>query len=230
MSSRLILWRVVLDRTAPPQARVVLSSDEWERAARYVRTEDAERFIHTRAALRFALGGVLGIDPGQVTFEIGPAGKPHLARRPRTPVDFSVAHTRGMALIGLSNDGPIGVDIEPLDTPPENLEPVREVLNPEEARSVQSSAGDERSIFLLQAWIAREALVKASGVGLGGMDLRAIWVSGKGEDLRQMRVPADHDHPRGWWLQFLEVGHAHIGALVTSGKRTCDGVQTWHWD
>lgn len=74
---------------------------------------------------------------------------------PGTPeVQFSLSHTRGAALAGLS-DQPVGVDVE-------RLRPVR-------AAALRRTEGAASETEFFQTWVRREARCKLRGVGVGAM-------------------------------------------------------------
>ena len=96
----------------------VLDEAERARAVRFVRPRDRRRFIICRGALRLVLGQLVGGPPAAITFRFGRGGKPELAG-PRPPgnvplLHFNVSHSDDLALIAVSLDGEVGVDVERL--------------------------------------------------------------------------------------------------------------------
>src|SRR5262245_7458138 len=75
------VWRA--PREAPPAAHAalaaLLTSDERERAARFVFPRDQARYAATRGRLRVLLGRYLAADPTALRFAYGARGKPALA-------------------------------------------------------------------------------------------------------------------------------------------------------
>ncbi|HEU4702044.1 MAG TPA: hypothetical protein VFS37_06130, partial [Conexibacter sp.] len=69
------VWLLALDREQPGDA---LTTQERERAARFLREEDRRRWTAARAALRALLGAYLDADPRELRFAEGPHGKPAL--------------------------------------------------------------------------------------------------------------------------------------------------------
>ena len=93
-----------------------LSEDERIRGLRFVRPRDRRRFVICRGSLRMILGRLLTITPDRVVFRSGPGGKPELASTgdhagPRPP-RFNVTHSDDLALIAMSLDRELGVDLE----------------------------------------------------------------------------------------------------------------------
>ncbi len=224
-----IVWKVPLEDPAPPQAVAVLSDAERVRAARFVKAEDAARFNAMRTALRFALARSSGLAPQGIRFALGPAGKPFLDPPKIPPLEFSVAHARGLGLLAL-HDRPLGIDLEPVDTRGDHMEPILALLNEAEREALEGLPEPARPMFLLRAWVLREAFVKATGVGLGGMDLSALSWPGT-PDLEPTRLypPRSLDRAEGWWVQFLNLGPSHVGALVTAGIAPLAHASWWDW-
>ena len=98
----------------------VLSEAERARASRFVRPRDGRRFAVCRGSLRLILGQLTNASPQAVAFRFGPGGKPELAG-PWPPGDapllrFNVTHSDDLALIAVSLDRELGVDLERLRT------------------------------------------------------------------------------------------------------------------
>jgi 4'-phosphopantetheinyl transferase len=141
--------------------------------ARYVRHADRVRFAVARSVLREILGERLACDPAQLGFATGAYGRPSLAAHP--DVSFNVSHSGERVLIALSTVRTVGVDIE-LANPSVDWRPLIDlVCAPEEARHILGA----RDFY--RCWTAKEALLKATGVGIGE-GLKSI-------DLANARVP-----------------------------------------
>jgi 4'-phosphopantetheinyl transferase len=91
----------------------LLSREEKERACRFKKARDAQRYVGARGSLRSLLGGYLHVDPGQVRFAYGALGKPRLAEEIKLPsLNFSISHCDELALFGFAQKHRIGVDLE----------------------------------------------------------------------------------------------------------------------
>ena len=144
----------------------VLSDDERTAAARFHRAADAVRSAATRAALRRVLGAALGEAPAALRFVRSDQGRPALEVEGTPPLDFNVAHGGGHALVAWSQRRRVGVDVEPLragwDWRP--LSPM--VLGEEDIRRIAAADDAARAALFLDAWSAKEALLKADGRGI----------------------------------------------------------------
>ncbi|MGF6813077.1 4'-phosphopantetheinyl transferase [Paraburkholderia sp. Clong3] len=149
----------------------VLNDEERALAAHFIRHEDAIGYAATRAALRHALAARVGLPAFQLRFERDSAGRPRLAPTQSAAVakiDFNVSHSKQHALIALSAERRVGVDIEIRDAD----------LNWQTLANVALAGSEEVRIATLPAhlqldafydvWTAKEALLKALGIGITG--------------------------------------------------------------
>lgn len=223
------VWRIDLDHPFPEAATKCLSGDELEQARRFRREPDRECFVRSRAVLRHLLAEQTGIRPEAIRFRVAPTGKPLLdLPGPRPELDFSVAHTEGMAVVALRLDGPVGVDVEAVPRAEDAFAAIETVLAPAELTHASWLVGEAWRGFLLRAWVAREAFAKACAMGIANLNLTRVevpvaWVEGAS----RIRVPEGLEHPGGWWLHRLALGDAHVGALVTGGSTPPPTLHTW---
>ena len=110
LSTDVELWRVDLDAYAEGVALDGLCAHEYARAARMALGRDAQRYLASRHALRHVLATALDRSPESLVIEPDDFGKPHLAGE--SALHFNLSHSAHECLIGVSEDRPIGVDIE----------------------------------------------------------------------------------------------------------------------
>ncbi|HRJ73969.1 MAG TPA: 4'-phosphopantetheinyl transferase superfamily protein [Terrimicrobiaceae bacterium] len=146
--------------------RRLLSGDELRRADAFHFETDRQRWTAARAALRIALGHWTGTPPESVAITTDSHGKPHLAH-PAAIVHFNLSHSGGQALIVLADEGPVGVDIEPMMRGKDLIDCAAAFLSPAELHQTAAMADHEiRAAHLLKIWCAKEAYLKAHGTGL----------------------------------------------------------------
>lgn len=147
----------------------VLNDEERALAVRFIRHKDAIGYAATRTALRHALAARVGLPACQLRFERDSAGRPRLAptqSAASAKIDFNVSHSEQHALIALSVERRVGVDIEIRDAD----------LNWRALAKVALAGSEEVRIATLRAhlqldafydvWTAKEALLKALGIGI----------------------------------------------------------------
>jgi 4'-phosphopantetheinyl transferase len=142
----------------------LLDDAERARAARFVPADARSRFVQVRSALRTELSRRLGVAPREVRFTYGQSGKPGLASPfDESRIEFSVAHSRKLALLAFAEAVAIGVDLEhvrPLRDP-DGL--ARRVLSEHEYARLSRMSGRERTAAFFRLWARKEALVKCFG-------------------------------------------------------------------
>ena len=144
-----------------------MSQDEWARYQRFLPIDVQRRFGVCRGRLRHVLGSMLNVDPAKVQFEYNSTGKPRLATSHRSTLEFNVSHSGDWALFGFGQSSPVGVDTELFQrrTNFEALAP--QVLNANERAKLEMLPAADRNLAIMRAWVAKEALLKAIGIGIG---------------------------------------------------------------
>ncbi|GJD54294.1 4'-phosphopantetheinyl transferase family protein [Methylobacterium dankookense] len=207
------VWRIDLARAEADLARCAeaLSPDERARMARYLRPEDRARFAASHAALRLILGRALGRDPRAIAFVLAPGGRPELAG---AGLSFNLSHSGQRALVALSTEAPVGVDVETLRPLPDALRIARGHFAPDETASLARLDGPAREAAFFALWTRKEAVVKALGAGLA-LPLTRFSVSLPPGPPRLLRLDVP-GAPSTWTLHHLEPGPGTVGALAAA--------------
>jgi 4'-phosphopantetheinyl transferase len=163
----LILRRIEIAFDAPLDAAAfaALSSDEQARARAFRRHEDAVRYASVRTALRDLLAVALEIPADAVPLFNDGNGRPtvHVAGR---WVDFNVSHSGAYGLIALSMQRRVGVDIERCVDGFDWRALARSTLAEAESAWLERQPAHAQTRGFFDAWAAKEALLKAVGVGV----------------------------------------------------------------
>ena len=112
-SGEVHVWRIDLDSPAISLGtmKASLSHKERERADKFRSKQTHDRWVASRAALRHILSTYTGSTPLSLVFRTGPYGKPFLSS-PAINIPFSLSHTGGLALLAISSESSLGVDVE----------------------------------------------------------------------------------------------------------------------
>ena len=102
-------------------ALACLTDEEKSRADRFRFRKDAVHWIDCRANLRKILGQAIQRPPREVPLILSENGKPLLAP-PYDSLHFNLSHCSDLAIVALSAEGPVGIDLESLDRAPDLLE------------------------------------------------------------------------------------------------------------
>lgn len=140
------------------------TTEDLARAARFRFRNDASHWIACRAGLRRILGQALDCAPKAVPLLTSPFGKPVLAP-PFDWLHFNLSHCADLALVALSDNGPVGVDVEQRMRAGALSECEMTFCHPDEIKNLPADP-IARSAQLLRIWTAKEAVLKAMGTGL----------------------------------------------------------------
>jgi 4'-phosphopantetheinyl transferase len=169
-----------VETAEPGPESSLLSPDEQERAARFVRARDRRRFVCCRAALRSILGGLLRQPPDSLRFRAALRGKPELDRDSsgenhadqQHALYFNVSHSSELALIGVCRGHELGVDLEKVRTIHEADRIVASFFSPAEHAEFATIHDDLKPLAFFRGWTRKEAILKGLGIGLAGLSAR----------------------------------------------------------
>lgn len=200
-----------------------LSDAERDRATRFRRATDRERFVVARGTLRTLLSSALRADavvvaPSEIVIERGRWGKPFAAQWPT--LGFNVSHAGDIVLVALARGREVGVDVEHArpDVPVSDLVPI--ALGTEERAWWEQVPPDDQHRAFFDLWTRREALVKAVGTGLGRTEIP--WTGPFGRTPEE--VLADQ---RVWTVHRFEVAPSYPAAVAAEGVGW--SLQTWRY-
>jgi len=141
-----------------------LCSDERERSDRFRSERDRRHFKVRRGFLRSLLCRYLACPKEEIRFGRGSGGKPFLIEHPE--LFFNLSHSGELALIAVSCDAELGVDIEQLRAVEDADAIVRRLFSPGEGVAYFDAAISTRPVVFFNCWTRKEAFVKARGDGL----------------------------------------------------------------
>jgi 4'-phosphopantetheinyl transferase len=213
-SGTLHLWRVGLADPASlaEQLYALLSDDERARADRFRFTDDRRCFVISHGVLRVVLGCYTRRDPTSLRFDLGPHGKPAL--RDGHGLHFNLTHSGDLALIALSPDREVGVDVEQWRIVPDYDSIAARFFSPAEQEMLRGLPPPARARAFLIGWTRKEAVMKALGLGVA-QSPESIEVSleeGRAVVLRIAGRPADQ-----WSMTAFAPAPGFIGALAMQG-------------
>jgi 4'-phosphopantetheinyl transferase len=168
------IWYIAMDEMTAQRIedlRSVLGEDEIVRVEQYRFDVHRRRFIACRGMLRTILASYLTSTAGGIEFEYGQWGKPRLAGAAGSNrLEFNVAHSEGLGLIAITSGAPVGIDVETANDRMDIEQIAREFFSASEIASILAASGDCRRELFLRYWTRKEAVLKATGIGLAGLD------------------------------------------------------------
>ena len=207
------IWRINLnsDELQLQFFRETLSSDEIARAERFYFPEHRQRFIAGRGTLRTILGQYLDIDPKQVEFEYQPRGKPLLAAKfAGKGLLFNLSHSQDLALLGVSYQNQIGVDLEYIRTMSDLEGLAKRFFSAREYEYLRLLSPAQQQQIFFRYWTCKEAYLKATGDGL--VQLEEIEIDLTPNQPSKLLVSGD------WSLSELTPADNFAAAVVVAGS------------
>ena len=172
------------------QLVAAFATDDDRRASeRYLRLSRRRQALTSRALLRSTLAELFG--PSAGSWELGYCGdgKPTVKTGDgREGVQISISHSRDLVACAVTDIGPIGIDVEHLETGRPFTKIAATAFGDQEGHA--AAAGGPSAFYKI--WTLREALAKASGLGFphearrtdlfGGAPTGEIWRSHVAEE------------------------------------------------
>ncbi len=197
-----------------------LSPDERSRADRFVFAHDRDRFRVGHGRLREILAGYVGVPAGELRFAYGEHGKPRLSLDGPAP-HFNLSHSDDQAALAVSHDVEVGVDIEKVRMVERGL--ARRFFGAAEIAALEALPDEQWLDGFFRCWTRKEAVLKATGVGLT-LSLASFDVSiAADESPRLLRLDGDPEASSRWSLFETRPNAQTIVAVaaVTDRQRTC---------
>ena len=224
------VWRVSLAQTESclQSLQQTLSTDELAKADRFRFPKDRSQFIVSRGALRAILSRYINISSHILRFDYNPYGKPSLiVAQGGNTLRFNLSHSRGMALIAITKNRDIGVDIEGINPNFSCLEIAEKFFSPLENSVLRSLPEHLQATAFFTCWTRKEAYIKAVGKGLS-IPLNQFDVSlAPGEPAALLNVEENPEEASKWSLIELFPSSDMVAAVAVAGD--CSKLHCWEW-
>lgn len=138
-----------------------LNSTELDRAERFHKEIDKNRFIICRSILKIVLAAQNQLDAKNIHLDYQSNKKPYLASHPS--LHFNISHSEDFAVIAISQKK-IGIDIEYLSENFNFNELLSDVFKDNEILAIQKATDKKHAFYT--SWTRKEAFVKALGKGI----------------------------------------------------------------
>jgi len=212
------------------ESRLVLDQEELQRAERFRRPCDRERFIVKRATVRRILAYYSGCSPEALPIIEGPFGKPELdGDRPGNPIHFNVTDSQHLGLIAICLDREVGVDLECASRAVDWHGISRRMFTTGEISSLMELPDQDQLHAFYSHWTRKEAVVKALGRGLhfplDNFEL-SIWPNCS-ENVADLALDGS---VLRFWVRPLEEPHTGFFAAIATARRQPATVSCWRWE
>ncbi|MCJ8308050.1 MAG: 4'-phosphopantetheinyl transferase superfamily protein [Rhizobiaceae bacterium] len=204
---------------------MLLDDDEITEHDQFESRKAASNFALRRAMRRRILAKHVGASPRELRFTTGAAGKPNVKGH-HEGVHFSASHGRFGGVVAISKTSPIGVDIE-FKRAIDVAGFASKILSAEERQALLALDDEARLHALLATWTAKEAVIKALGMGLN-LNL-----------LPQIAIAAEKTHqgwrtatlskpfpPAAWqiWTQNRDNLFSHPAIISIAAQEACEVI------
>ena len=208
------VWRIELEQPGSvlEKFRSTLETDELERASRFHFDKHRNSFVVARGFLRYVLSRYLECKPETLRFSYGDYGKPALDGR----LHFNMSHSHRVALLAITEDRQIGVDVEHIRADFATEDIARRFFSHSEVESFNSLPQEEQVAAFFRCWTRKEAFIKATGKGLSQPLDKFDVTLAPGMAAALLRV--DEDDASRWSMSDIDVGSDYAGALVVEGS------------
>jgi 4'-phosphopantetheinyl transferase len=168
-----------------------------------------------RAPLRHVLSRYLGIEAARICIVEDANGRPRLADQHANTLDFNWSHSRDHALIAVARGITVGIDLELRSRRSRAMALADRFFHAAEIQRLWALPEAARGVAFLDVWTAKEAVLKALGLGLGfGLHRLSILY----EDRRpRLEYLADDDVQR-WQLHALRISPVLVASLAWRGE------------
>jgi 4'-phosphopantetheinyl transferase len=197
----------------------VLSMEERVRLGRFKFEKNRREFRVSHALVRTALSAYAeAVEPADWTFSANAHGRPSIAEpRGYEWLCFNLSHTSGGAVVAITRDGAIGVDVENAERIADKDGIAEANFHPAEIAALRCDPA-----LFFDFWVLKEAYLKAMGFGLGAVALDSFWFSlGDGMEPRigfESGATTAGD-PGRWWFHVEHRGTLRLALAAETGGR-----------
>jgi 4'-phosphopantetheinyl transferase len=206
------VWSVKLnlERGQIDEFSQILTTQERQRAEKFINPIHGDRWTVARGYLRQILSQYLNRNPTQIIFTYGQQGKPGVENN---EIQFNLSHSRDRAVYAISSKYPVGIDLEYIHPLPA-ADLVDRFFSTTERSIFHSLPASQQQAAFFHAWTQKEAYLKACGTGLS-------------TPLDQIEVSIDPSTPAAiiaapkqgiWEIQKLAIAPDYASAIVIGGK------------
>jgi 4'-phosphopantetheinyl transferase len=163
------MWNAELDQSTSviQWLSSLLSSEEKNRSQHFIFGRDRKRYIVRHGLLRIILSHYIDIEPNRIEFVFGQNGKPALKETmSNNDIRFNLSFSEGLCLFAITHCREIGVDIEFSSKSLDYDQIIHNFFTEKEKNFFRCMNKNQKKTAFFRLWTKKEALVKATGIGL----------------------------------------------------------------
>lgn len=217
------IWSFTLVNKTPvvQRCQTWLSETERARAQRYSHAAQAINFILAHGGLRGVLAQYLALPPGALEFHAGSNGKPMLLDPSGSSqsLRFNLSHSHGRMLVAVAKGREVGIDLEQVREKLDALKLSERFFTATEYQDLKHRTEPDRTGRFYRYWVAKEAVLKGQGVGIGSLHQCEILPAGCDPlSSATVRCVDPSGLQSGWTIQWLNCGPGWQGAVSADGS------------
>jgi 4'-phosphopantetheinyl transferase len=203
--------------------RSLLAGDEPQRAQRFFRAEDEQRFVIGRALARTMLSAFAPVGPRDWTFVIDDHGRPVLATLPDGAPDlrFNLTHTDGLIACAVTIGREVGVDVESINRTLTH-DVAERFFSPREVADLHALPAEDQPVVFFDYWTLKESYIKARGLGLALPLGQFTFIRAPGCAPTIEFAPELHDDAASW--QFAQFWPSENHRMAVAVRRHGDDL------
>jgi 4'-phosphopantetheinyl transferase len=141
---------------------MALSDAEQQQQRRFVFERHRQEYLVSHALIRDVLSRYAPVSPRTWRFEVNAYGRPSIAEPAEWKgLRFNLSHTDGRAVVAVSSEIDIGVDVEATGAQSDLIEIADRFFSPVEVAQLRHTPN-----WFFDFWTLKEAYIKARGLGL----------------------------------------------------------------
>lgn len=220
------IWRISLDLESDTVKwfESTLSADEFQRAMKFQFPADRVRYAIAHGFLRNVLSRYLGEEPSTIKFSVNSYGRPALKGN---DLEFNLSHSADFALVALTHNRKIGVDVERIRSGISAHVIARQYFSKVEVAELETIPSDLRERAFFVGWTRKEAYIKAQGMGLSlGLDSFDVSITPDEPAILRATRPNPGEAAR-WTLLSFPVDPRYEAAAAVDGVDV--DFRFWDW-
>lgn len=201
----LAYYEEIQDRRLHEEYLQLLSDEEKEKQSRFHFADDRQRYLITRALVRTVLSRFATVSPKNWLFDVNRYGRPEIANASmrESKLTFNISHTRGLIVLGVTQDRAFGVDVENIQAHGMSIDIAERFFAPTEISALRALAPDRQQYRFLEYWTFKESYIKARGMGLSlPLEKFSFCCSDEGHVELKTQPEMDDDAARWRFWQF----------------------------
>ena len=203
-----------------------LTDSEWQALAQKI-PKVRLQVLWAKLFLKSILARYVAKAPKALVFSHNAYGKPALLE---TNLQFNLSHSEHFLALAVCHTVNVGVDVQVMRQRIEPLEIAERFFHQQEYQWLQTLAPDKQNQGFYRLWSAKEAVLKAAGIGIGASGLKdVVWVAAEASADSVLQMDFELSTALFHAFQWQEFFGLQDCAFSLATVQPVKHVQTFHW-